>query len=691
MHRRTLLAIVFLLSVVAPALGAGPPGEAREARDARMAWWREARFGLFIHWGLYAIPAGEWKGTVIPGASEWIMNSARIRPADYEPLRDRFDPTAFDAKRWVEIAKNAGMKYIVITSKHHDGFCLWDSKLTDWDIASSPFRRDVLKELAEACREAGIRLCFYHSIMDWTHPDYLPRRPWDDRPADGADFDRYREHMKGQLAELLSGEYGDIGVLWFDGEWEDTWTHEFGKDLDDYVRALKPGLIVNNRVDVGREGMAGVTREGGYRGDFGTPEQEIPATGVRAPDGTPLDWETCMTMNGSWGFHRHDPNWKSSETLIRMLCDIASKGGNFLLNVGPTAEGEIPPESVERLAAIGAWMRTNGDAIHGTGPSPFESLPWGRATTEAIDGGTRIHLIVFAWPTDGALRVPGLLSDVVGARLLADGAPLSTTRRGADVVVSLPATAPDPVASVVSLDIVGEPSILRPLRLLPERSLFVDAVQVWPGKLPAGVVVRHTVDGSEPTLESPVLSAIALRRTTTVKARAFFGDEPASEVIERVFERATPWPTVTRDRGDADLRLIREVVAGSFRSVDEVRAALTGSDERAPADPFVLPTEPRDRYGVYWRGFINIPNDGLYLFRLGSDDGSRLLIDERVVVDNDGLHSRTVVEGMAPLARGIHLFELLFFEADGQESLTIEWSTPGTPWKALKRSDFLGR
>ena len=319
--------------------------ETEEERNERMRWWRESRFGMFIHWGLYAIPAGEWNGKNVPGAGEWIINAAQIKSADYQPLIKQFNPVKFDAKRWVEIAKNAGMRYIVITSKHHEGFGLWDSALTEWDIASTPFKRDVLKELADACQAEGIRLCFYHSIMDWTHPDYLPRRSWDPRPEVKADFGRYREFMKGQLKELLSGTYGDIGVLWFDGEWESTWTHEFGVELDDYVRSLKKDIIINNRVDVGRDGMVGFSKEPKFRGDFGTPEQQIPATG--APG---MDWETCMTMNDTWGFHKNDHNWKSNETLIRMVSDIASKGGNFLLNVGPTAEGEIPPESVERLA-----------------------------------------------------------------------------------------------------------------------------------------------------------------------------------------------------------------------------------------------------------------------------------------------------------------------------------------------------
>lgn len=681
--------VVAALSSIAPAQAPGTAGETPEARDRRMAWWREARFGMFIHWGLYAIPAGEWQGRVIPGAGEWIMNSARIRPADYEPLRNSFNPTELDPKRWVQIAKDAGMSYIVITSKHHDGFCLWDTKETDWDVMSTPYGRDILKQLAEACREAGIRLCFYHSIMDWTHPDYLPRRAWDERPSDDADFDRYRAYMTRQLAELLSGEYGDIGVLWFDGEWESTWTHEFGVDLDDHVRALKPDLIVNNRVDVGREGMAGHTRAGAYRGDFGTPEQEIPATGLRSADGTPLDWETCMTMNGSWGFHRHDGNWKSAETLVRMLCDIASKGGNFLLNVGPTAAGEIPPESVERLEAIGRWMRVNGEAIRGTTASRFESLPWGRSTTRRMGGGQRLYAIVFDWPKDGTLTLPGLLDDPTGITLLGSNAAPRAIRRGGDLDISLPSSPPDPIASVVAIDFAVEPRVLPPIRLRPERSIFVDAVQVWPGKLPEGVVVRYTLDETAPTPESPVLAAIAMRETGTVTARAFVGDEPFGEIIVRRFEKVAPWPVWIRDRDDFEVNLRREIVVGHFTQVSEVEAGSSGSWERVVGDPFALPDSPTDRFGMLWKGYLFAPTTGLYTFRLGSDDGSALRIDQRVVIENDGLHTYRTEEATIPLARGTHLFELVYFERDGDQALTVEWSTDGMPMRPIGALDFL--
>ncbi|MHC4416926.1 MAG: alpha-L-fucosidase [Planctomycetota bacterium] len=417
-----------------------------EPGDDRLDWWRAARFGMFIHWGLYAIPAGRWNGRAVPGVGEWIMYHGQIPVAEYEPLRERFDPARFDAGRWARMAKAAGMRYIVITTKHHDGFCLFDSEHTDYDVAAAPFGRDIMTELADACRREGIRIGWYHSIMDWHHPDYLPRRPWDDRPTGDADFDRYVAYLRGQVGELLAN-YGRIDVMWFDGEWESSWTHEHGRDLYAFVRGLQPDIIVNNRVDKGRSGMEGLSRPGGFAGDFGTPEQQIPPTGL--PGG---DWETCMTMNDSWGYKKDDHNWKRADELIRLLVDVASKGGNFLLNVGPTSLGEIPEPSVQRLEAIGAWMKTNGESIYATTASPLGRLPWGRCTQRAGDrGATVLYLHVFDWPPDGRLVVGGLVSEPRRAWLLSDTArsPLETTRRGDGVVITVPPQPTHPVDTVV--------------------------------------------------------------------------------------------------------------------------------------------------------------------------------------------------------------------------------------------------
>jgi len=437
----------------------GKTAETKAAKDARMAWWREARFGMFIHWGLYAIPAGSWAGKDVPGAAEWLMFTAQVPKKEYEPLAKQWNPTKFDAREWVRVAKEAGMKYIVITSKHHEGFGLWPSELNDWNVGRTPFKRDVLKELAAACKEAGIRLCFYHSIMDWDHPDYLPKRAWDKEGEAKANFDRYVKTLKGQLKELLT-EYGDIGILWFDGEWEGTWTHERGQDLYNFVRSLQPNIIVNNRVDTGRNGMAGGS-SAKQAGDYGTPEQEIPANGM---PGT--DWESCMTMNDTWGFSKHDHNWKSSTTLVRNLIECVSKGGNYLLNVGPTAEGMIPAESITRLTDVGRWMGANHNAIYGTSAGPFpKALPWGRVSRKGN------HLYLYVYEGDHIL-LPGLKTDVTGVKGLLYGQAASFKVTGDGVEVDLKGIGRDEHATVLDLTYRGPLEVVSTsLKQLPDGSI----------------------------------------------------------------------------------------------------------------------------------------------------------------------------------------------------------------------------
>ncbi len=460
----TVSAIVLLLAPRGAAQDTGGQGQpaapASTTRPVdRMAWWREARFGLFIHWGLYAIPAGQWRGET--NHAEWIRHTARIPRDEYDRLRERFNPVRFDAEAWVRLAKEAGMRYIVITTKHHDGFCLFDSAWTDHDVMSTPFRRDIMRELSDACRRHGLKIGWYHSIMDWHHPDYLPRRDWeaDSRPTEGAVFSRYVEYLQRQVEELLT-RYGDVGVMWFDGEWEETWTHEHGLALYALCRRLQPDVIINNRVDKGRAGMAGLTTDVRFAGDFGTPEQEVPATGLPG-----VDWESCLTMNRHWGYNQHDDDWKSSEQLIRTLVDIASKGGNLLLNVGPMSDGSFPPPSAQRLREIGAWMRVNGESIHGTTGGPLHTLSWGRCTQRQLDDGqTRLYLHVFAWPSDGELVLPGLGNAAGGAFLLSDPnrRPLFVSRRQDALVIQVPPQAPDRVDSVVAVDVVGRVEVTNP-------------------------------------------------------------------------------------------------------------------------------------------------------------------------------------------------------------------------------------
>ncbi|MCU0786075.1 MAG: alpha-L-fucosidase [Verrucomicrobia bacterium] len=423
-------------------------------REQRMAWFNRARFGLFIHWGVYSVPAGEWQGKTNYG--EWFMEETKMPVSQYEKFAQQFNPVKYDAKEWVRMAKDAGMKYIVITSKHHDGFGMFRSDLTDWCIKSTPFQRAPLKELADACKAAGITLCFYYSIMDWHHPDWGTRRAWNDKATGEPDMDRYVVYMKAQLKELVT-RYGPLGILWFDGEWEKPWTHERGVDLYNYVRNLQPNIIINNRVGKGRAGMGGMDKGQGV-GDYGTPEQEIPPTGF----GPGVAWESCMTMNKHWGYNQHDQNWKSAQVLIRNLVDCASKGGNYLLNVGPTSEGLIPGPSIERLAAIGKWMKANSESIYGTKASPFERLEFGRCTQKPLGvGKTRLYLHVFERPKDGRLVLPGLANKPLKASFLGGGGKLDVAAGENKVVITLPAELPDQHDTVVALDIKGITHVIK--------------------------------------------------------------------------------------------------------------------------------------------------------------------------------------------------------------------------------------
>ncbi len=374
-------------------------------QDERMEWWRDARFGMFIHWGLYAEPAGEWKGKEIPGLSEWIMCNAKIPVHEYEELAKSFNPEKFDAQKWVKLAKYAGMKYIVITSKHHDGFAMFKSEASSYNIVdATPFARDPLKELSEACKEYGIKLGFYYSqTQDWHEPGGAYRNwdkgeaHWDPAMKNAPFMDYIESKAVPQVKELL--ENYDIDILWWDTPWG--MTEQAAAELQEVVDEY-PDLLTNNRLYFP------------WPGDFSTPEQHVPPTGLD------YDWEVCMTMNTSWGYKWYDENWKSAKELIHMLADIASKGGNLLLNVGPTAEGTFPEASVERLEAIGNWMQQNGESIYGTTASPFFKLPWGRCTRKDTKGGTNLYLHVFDWPKDGLLTVPGLKANVNDVYLLAN-------------------------------------------------------------------------------------------------------------------------------------------------------------------------------------------------------------------------------------------------------------------------------
>jgi alpha-L-fucosidase len=664
------LASTVLLGVAIASCRASEERSQAASRPAseRMDWWREARFGLFLHWGLYAVPAGEWNGAT--GHGEWIMNTAHIPVERYEQFREQFNPVKFDARAWVALAKQAGMRYIVITSKHHDGFCLFDSPSTDYDVMSTPFHRDILRELSAACAAEGIRLCWYHSIMDWHHPDYLPRRDWETRPSAGASFPRYVEHLRDQVRELLT-RYGPIGVMWFDGEWESTWTHEYGKELYALCRELQPDVIVNNRVDVSRGGMSGFSSGDDAAGDFGTPEQEVPATGVPG-----VDWETCMTMNDHWGYNRRDEHWKSSAELIRTLVDIASKGGNFLLNVGPTAEGEFPAASVERLRDIGRWMDVNGEAIHGTTASPWETLAWGRCTQRSESGSTTLYLHVFDWPADGVLVLPGLVNESVRASLLADfGQPLAVSRRDSDTLIALPPRAPDAVCSVVALEIRGRPLVHEAPRIEAASDVLVRSLEVRLASRSGAEELRYTLDGSPPTADSArYVAPIAIQSTTLVQARAFEDRRAVSSISKRQFTQVAPLPSTPV--ANTAPGLVRQTFLGEWDRLPDFGGLQPSSSSTAAAIA-LEPSSPGERIAQVFTGWLTVPADDVYIFALVSDDGSKLLIDGQLVADNDGLHSSAERRGSLALAAGAHALRVEWFNKTGDVDLAVRMGASG--------------
>jgi alpha-L-fucosidase len=456
--KRIFLIAITLISLTQPLFAQTKTLSA----DERMKWWREARFGMFIHWGVYAVPAGIHNGQKVNRIGEWIMNRGKISVAEYQAYAKQFNPVKYDADAWVKMAKDAGMKYIVITAKHHDGFALFDSKASKWDMVdATPYGKDLIKPLAEACRKHGIKLGLYYShAQDWNNPGGAAARKvakegWDN--PDSARIDAYTAAHSGhwdpaqttktmseyidevavpQVKEILTN-YGEVAVLWWDTPtgMTDEYAEKFQAAL-----ALQPNIITNDRL-----------KRPNFPGDYKTPEQRIPD--LKELDGK--DWETCMTMNETWGFKSWADKWKTPETMVRNLIDIASKGGNYLLNVGPKADGEFPVQSIESLKAIGAWMKVNGESIYATKASPLAPLPWGRCTRKEQNGNTTLYLSVFEWPNDGKLVVPGLKNKVTSAKLLSDGKTLKTKTDNSGLVITVPEKSSDPIATVIKLELKG--------------------------------------------------------------------------------------------------------------------------------------------------------------------------------------------------------------------------------------------
>ncbi|WP_026961465.1 alpha-L-fucosidase [Alicyclobacillus herbarius] len=410
-------------------------------------WFVQDRFGLFIHWGLYSLAARH----------EWVMSREKISPEAYMKYFYHFNPDLFDPKLWAKTAKEAGMKYMVVTTKHHEGFALWDSKVTDYKVTNTPYGQDVIRVLVDAFREQGLKIGFYHSLIDWHHPDFPvdgfhPLREDESRSDQSTNrrIEHYAQFLKAQVKELLSN-YGKIDYMWFDFSYPDrNWGWSKGKGREDWqseelekmVLELQPDIILNDRLDLHR----GVV----------TPEQVQPQ-GTVVRDGQPVIWEACQTLNGSWGYDRDNLDWKSPELVVKMLVDTVSKGGNLLLNVGPNGRGEFDETSVEILRSIGKWMRLHGRSIYGCGKSDFEPPSDCRYT----QAGKRLYLHIFSWPYRH-IYLKGLAGKVTYAQFLHDASEVKIL----DMDASSPHshTSPEYVPDSLALEIpVRKPNVLVPV------------------------------------------------------------------------------------------------------------------------------------------------------------------------------------------------------------------------------------
>ena len=446
-----LVAISLVMSAAATMRAQGVAADDEAAKRERLKWFHEAKYGLFIHWGLYAVPAGEWKGQRIPGIGEWIMNRAKIPVREYEQIARQFNPVKFNADEWVQLARDAGMKYIVITSKHHDGFALFDSKVSKYDVVdATPFKRDILKELVAACRKQNMPLGFYYSqSQDWHDPNGAGNN-WDFGPDDKKDYDKYlREKAEPQVKELLT-EYGPVALVWFDTP--RMMEGDRAKRFTRIVRELSPKTLIDGRL--------------GEPGDYMTTGDNVVPPAVQT-----TAWEVPATINHTWGYKTYDHDWKSPGNIIFKLVDIVSKGGNYLLNVGPMANGVIPEPSQYVLRAAGTWLKTNGEAVYGAGPTPWgdelgepsgkgakdlrgQPLMLARTEWRVTTKPGKLYFTFFAEPR-APFELPAMKNAVKKAYRLADGAAVDFKVDGGKTFLNLERPILDPMATVVVVEIDG--------------------------------------------------------------------------------------------------------------------------------------------------------------------------------------------------------------------------------------------
>jgi alpha-L-fucosidase len=628
-----------------------------DSQNSKMDWWKEAKFGMFIHWGLYSIPAGTWGDQKMKRVigSEWILNVLKIPIADYTQLAPQFNPTNFNADNFVLLAKEAGMKYLVFTAKHCEGFAMFQTKADPFNIMdASPYKKDIVKALTESCKKYNMPFgVYYAQALDWYHAGGGSYDKKWDKAQEGKFADYIEKVSLPQIKELVNNYQPRI--IWFDTPAE--MTPELAKKFTDFL-AQHPDIIINDRLG------------GNVEGDLTTPEQYIPATGIPGKN-----WESCMTMNGTWGYNSDDHDWKSTETLIRNLIDIASKGGNYLLNVGPDATGLIPQPSVERLKEVGKWMKVNGEAIYGTQANPFTETAWGRVTQKQNGKNTKLYLHIFDWPTDGKIALYGLQNKVKRAYALTNPAKnLKTEQSAALLSVMMNGLPKSDFATVVVLEIDGKTNVVNRPEIKSAASVFIDKACFKISSATPGAVIRYTIDGSEPT----VLSAIATVEISVkqdefvVKARVFVNNKAVSQTSERRFVKSNPMPAMNSLKPGLSYQYY-EGVWNNLPDFSKLIPVKTGTVDR-------INLEIRQRehnYGLVFDGWINVPETNVYTFYLASDDGSRLIIDLQTVIDFDGVHGAEEKSVELPLAGGWHKITLQYFQQEIGMALKLEWQPQG--------------